>query len=93
MERIEKKLGYSRREKQKKKMVGIDLDSWHLHIVVFLFNNESCLSCKTNFFDRLAMLQAQQILVIFANHVYIVVGNKNTKQNGELQKVLREQTL
>jgi len=39
------------------------------------------------------MLQTQKTLVIFANHVYIAVGNENTKLSGQLQKVLKEQTL
>jgi len=74
-------------------MVGISLDSWHLHIVLFLFSSESCLSCKTNFFHSLVTLQAKKTLVIFENHVYMVVGNENTKLREKLQTMLREQTL
>jgi len=66
-------------------MAGIGLDSWHLNIAIFLFSSESCSACKTKFFDSQATSQTQKPLVIFANYVYMAIGNKNTKLSGQLQ--------
>lgn len=63
----EKEIELQEKRRQKKKKIGKDLDSWHLHIVVFLFSSESYSLCKTKSFDSSATQQARKTLVIFAN--------------------------